>query len=88
MHEPHVYDASFVKLREIAVSYPLPPAWAEKLHAQGIGVSLVGRNLWIIHKNLPNLDPESFYSNGNGQGIEYGSYPGSRSIGTNLNVKW
>ena len=88
LHEPHVYDASFVKLREIAVSYPLPTAWAEKLHAQGIGVSLVGRNLWIIHKNLPNLDPESFYSNGNGQGIEYGSYPGPRSIGINLNVKW
>lgn len=88
LHEPHVYDAGFVKLREVALGYVLPSSVSEHIKAQKIELSLVGRNLLILHKNVPNIDPESFYNNGNGQGIEYGSYPGARSFGFNLKVNW
>lgn len=88
LHEPHVYDASFVKLREMAVGYSLPASWAQRIRAQRISIALVGRNLWVIHKNVPNIDPETFYSNGNGQGIEYGSYPVTRSFGLDIKLDW
>ena len=51
---------------------------------KGIDVSLYGRNLWIIHKNLPDADPEEGSSSGNIQGFQVGSYPTYRMYGFNL----
>ena len=88
LHEPHVYDASFIKLREIQLTYQLPQAAAQKIKMNGITVGVVGRNVWLIHKNTPNIDPEAAYNNGNGQGVEYGTFPWSRSLGLNLNFRF
>jgi TonB-linked SusC/RagA family outer membrane protein len=85
---PFIYDASYIKMREIVVSYVLPSRWSKKISAQSISLSVVSRNPFIIHKNVPNVDPDSNYNNGNGQGLEYGSLPGRRSWGINLNVKF
>lgn len=57
--EANVYDASYVKLREVALSYRLPHLWTQKLHLQEASVTLTGRNLWTIYKSVPNIDPES-----------------------------
>lgn len=86
LHEPHVYDAGFVKLREISFGYNIPRKKLEKLKLTALTISLVGRNVWLIHSDVPNIDPEATYSNGNGQGLEYGTYPITRSIGFNLRV--
>lgn len=86
LHEPHVYDASFIKLREVQLTYRIPGSSVEKLRMTGVTVGIVGRNLWLIHKKVPNIDPESGYNNGNGQGIEYGTFPWARSLGVNLKV--
>ena len=43
--EANVYDASYVKLREVALSYRLPRLWTQKLHLQEASVTLTGRNL-------------------------------------------
>ncbi|WP_210466369.1 MULTISPECIES: SusC/RagA family TonB-linked outer membrane protein [Rufibacter] len=88
--EAHVYDASFVKLREVSLSYSLPaPLMAKLKPFSAIDLSLVGRNLWIIHKNLPYADPEDGLSSGNlGQGYISGSYPTTRNIGFNLRFKF
>nr|WP_315824454.1 TonB-dependent receptor [Paraflavitalea speifideiaquila] len=85
---PFIYDASYIKMREIVISYTLPSRLSKKISAQGISLSVVSRNPFIIHKNVPNIDPDSNYNNGNGQGLEYGSLPGRRSWGINLNVKF
>lgn len=85
--ELFIYDASYVKLREVVISYNLPKKWIGKLFESG-SVSFVGRNLWLIYGNVPNVDPESSYNNGNGQGFEYGSIPSRRSYGFNLNLKF
>lgn len=85
---PFIYDASYVKLREIVLSWNLPGRWIRKINAQGIALSVVSRNPWIIYKEVPNVDPDSNYNNGNGQGLEYGSLPGRKSWGINLNVKF
>ena len=85
---PYVYDASYVKLRELSLSYTFA---GEKLNSkvfESISVSLIARNLWLIWSNLPNVDPESTYSISNGQGYEYGSLPYRRNFGFNVGLKF
>jgi TonB-linked SusC/RagA family outer membrane protein len=85
-----VYDASFVKLRELSLTYSLPKALASKIGGlRGIDFSIVGRNLWIIHKNLPDADPEDAVSSGNyGQGYSTGAYPAVRTLGANIRLSF
>lgn len=86
----YVYDASFVKLREVNLTYSLPSRLLTKMSAsiKGIDASLFARNLWIIHKNLPDADPEDVPTSGNIQGFQVGSYPTYRTLGFNLRVKF
>jgi TonB-linked SusC/RagA family outer membrane protein len=83
-HRDFVYDASFIKLREVSLSYNIPAALLTKLLVKGATISFVGSNLWIIHKNLPYADPEAGLSAGNIQGYSVGSLPGTRDFGFNL----
>lgn len=81
-----VYDASFIKLRQLVIGYKLPAI--KRLPAiREISVSLVARNLFILYKKTPNVDPESVFSAGNAQGIEQFGVPRTRSFGLSLNVK-
>ena len=86
--EAWVYSSSFIKLRELKIGYELPAVWLHRIGLVGANVSLVGRNLWIIHKNVPNVDPETAFNTGNGQGLEDLSLPGTRSYGINVNFKF
>ncbi|MGE5518561.1 MAG: SusC/RagA family TonB-linked outer membrane protein [Candidatus Dadabacteria bacterium] len=83
--ELEMFDASYVKLREVVAGYNLPNAWIRKSHLTNARVSLSGRNLWTISKNCPKgIDPEASVTSGNGQGIEYGSMPPTTTYGFNL----
>jgi TonB-linked SusC/RagA family outer membrane protein len=82
----YIYDASYVKLREVALSYSLPSKLLAKSPVSKVSVSIVGRNLWIIHKNMPYYDPESSLSAGNIQGIADGAYPSTRTLGLNISL--
>jgi TonB-linked SusC/RagA family outer membrane protein len=81
-----VYDASFVKLREVTLTYRLPVDLVS--FAQSIDLSFVGRNLWIIHKNVPYADPESGLGAGNAQGYLSGSYPTVKTYGFKVDVSF
>lgn len=82
-----IYDASFVKLRQLTLGYTIPRAWLTKTPIQNLTVSFVGRNLWVINKNIDNVDPESAYStNAGAQGLEYFAMPATRTYGFNLRV--
>ena len=85
-----VYDASFVKLREVALTFGLPKSLLTKITLiKTADFSIVGRNLWIIHKNTPNSDPEDGLGAGNlAQGYQSGSYPSVRTIGANLRLSF
>ncbi len=85
--EPFIYDASYVKLRDIGLSYQLPASLLKKTPFTGIKIGIIGRNLVTFSKHTPNIDPESNYNNGNGQGLEYGSLPGRKRYGFNLLIK-
>ena len=80
------YDASFAKLRQVSVGYSLPRTLLAKTPFQRITLSFVGRNLAILYKNTPNIDPESTYSSSNSQGLDYFGFPSVRSYGFDLKV--
>ncbi|MEX1241120.1 MAG: SusC/RagA family TonB-linked outer membrane protein, partial [Cyclobacteriaceae bacterium] len=83
----HVWDATYVKLREVSLSYSLPSSIITKTPFTGINISLIGRNLWIIHKNSPYSDPESGLSAGNNLGNQSGAYPAVKEYGFNIGLK-
>ncbi|WP_312901842.1 SusC/RagA family TonB-linked outer membrane protein [Chryseobacterium taichungense] len=83
-----VYDASYIKLREVAITYNFPKELLNSKVIQGLSVSLIGNNLWIIHKNLPYADPESGLSSGNIQGYQSGPMPTTRNISFNVKVNF
>ncbi|RZK83162.1 MAG: SusC/RagA family TonB-linked outer membrane protein [Pedobacter sp.] len=85
---PFLYDGSYIKMRQLTLTYRIPAITTAKLGVKDVQVSLVARNPFIIAKHVPNVDPDSNYSNGNGQGLEYGSLPGRRSYGFNLNFRF
>lgn len=87
-NEEFVYSASYIKLREARLSYNIPSQWVKKIGLQDATFSLVGRNLWIIHKDVPNIDPETAFNTGNAQGLESLTLPTTRSFGFNLNFKF
>jgi len=84
-----IFDASYVKLRQISIGYNLPRKFLDKTVVQSVKLSIVGRNLAILYKNAPHIDPETGFSSSNGnQGQEFGQYPSARNIGFNLNIKF
>ncbi|KIC93209.1 hypothetical protein OI18_18315 [Flavihumibacter solisilvae] len=81
-------DASFLKLREVSVSYRIPKQWIQNWPMSAIIVGVSGRNLllWTPSENT-YADPEtSSFGSGNVQGFEYGTVPSIRSYGANLKV--
>jgi TonB-dependent SusC/RagA subfamily outer membrane receptor len=85
IHEAFVYDAGFVKLREVRLGYDLPRSLLGRARVRSANVAFVGRNL-LMRTNVPNIDPESALSTGNVQGLEFATLPTARSIGFNITV--
>lgn len=87
--EEFVYDASFIKLRELSLGYTFPKSMLSSVKfVKALSFSIVARNLWTIMKHTPNIDPESAVNASNGQGLELNGYPTTRNIGFNVNVKF
>jgi TonB-linked SusC/RagA family outer membrane protein len=83
-HESAIFDASYVKLRELSLGYNIPVGILKRVKIQSAKLSVVGRNVWMIFKNTPHIDPEIDAKGGNGQGFGYGELPSSKSVGMNL----
>lgn len=86
--EEFVYDASFIKLRALSLSYSFPGSILKRGFIKGVNISLVARNVATLMKHTPNIDPESNLTNSNAQGIELSGYPAQRSMGVNVNLKF
>lgn len=83
IHESYIYDNSFVKMREIALNYPVFNQNGFK-----VNVNVFARNL-ILWSNLKGLDPEASQGNTNMSGaFERFSLPGSASYGFGLNINF
>jgi len=81
-----VFDASFVKLREVRAGYTFKVIPGTPI--KDLNISFVGRNLAILSTSVPHVDPETAFSSGNVQGLEYGQLPSARSLGFSIGCKF
>jgi len=88
--EAYIFDASFVKLREVAINYTFPKAQLGNGIFESITLGLEARNLALLYSKVPHVDPENtlFGSGADGFGIERASVPTSRSIGFNIRAQF
>jgi TonB-linked SusC/RagA family outer membrane protein len=84
----NVFDASYVKLREIQFGYTFPKTFISKTPFQRASLSFVARNVAILFRNAPHIDPQDGVSASNVQGFEGGQLPGERSWGFNLSLSF
>ena len=86
--EDFVEDASWVRLREISLSYRLPKEILSYLYAfSDLSLTFTGRNLWLSTK-YKGVDPEtSLMGSNNAQGIDYFNMPGIKSYIFTISVK-
>ncbi len=88
LNREHVYDASFVKLRYVSLSYTIPNDFFGGSFINGLTLSAYGRNLWIIDKKVPYADPEAGLSAGNIQGYQSGAYPSFKEFGASVKFEF
>lgn len=85
---PGILENTWVKMREIAISYQLPASLLKKVRVfQSLSFSVVGRDLFYIYTTLPdNINPEGIIGSGNAQGFEWASFPGTQSVTFGVNA--
>ncbi|WP_236974544.1 SusC/RagA family TonB-linked outer membrane protein [Membranihabitans maritimus] len=88
----NIYDATYVKLREISLSYKFDRSLIEKIKLQNLSISLVGNNVlqWVAAGI--DIDPERAYKVNGSQWVQgyeyYNIVPWTRSIGAKLNIEF
>ena len=84
----NVVDASYTKLREVALSYSIPSKLLQKTPFGNLSFGITGRNLLLWRaKSNTFVDPEiNSLGNGNVQGFDFSSSPSLRSYGANIRV--
>ena len=84
----NVFDASYIKLRDVTLGYELPKSLIGGL-LESVRISAFGRNLFAWNLDWKGMDPENVsYGSGNIQGLEGGSLPSTRQYGVNVNFKF
>jgi hypothetical protein len=83
--EAAVYDASYVKLREVRLGYEVPRQWTDRMRLSRASLAVIGRNLHLW-TDVPHIDPETAFHPGNAQGFEYSQVPSARSIGFSITI--
>jgi hypothetical protein len=86
MAESQIYETSFVKLRQLALTVNIPRRFTAPAGIQSARLSLITRNI-LLWTTLPNFDPEASQGQGNMQGgMDYMSLPQTTSYGLGLNL--
>jgi len=87
--EVNIFDASFLKIREVRFEFNLPPKLLNKVGVRQTSVALFGRDLFDFTK-FPGFDPEGGNLNGGTltPGVELTQFPSARSMGVNLTFKF
>jgi len=90
VNEGAIFDASYVKLREVRVGYTFPSGLLAKTgFLKGASLSFVGRNVAMLFNAHSQIDPEMSFYGGNLVGaLNYVSLPSTRSLGFNLNLRF
>jgi len=85
-----IYDATRIRLREVALAYEIPSSWVTKVKLSKANISLVGNNLWFRAINAPRYSAADFdrtgFGTGNGAGFDFLGGPSARRYGVNLRL--
>lgn len=84
----YVYDASYIKLKNISLTYAIPASLLSRIHARSLDVYISAQNIWTI-TNFPGYDPEvTNATNAITQGLETGTVPNPKTytIGVRLGL--
>jgi len=87
--ETNIFDASFIKIREVRLECALSPRLLNKIGITQTNVAVYGRELFNFTK-FPAFDPEGGNLN-NGTltpGVELTQFPSTRNMGINLTFKF
>jgi len=89
-NEVGIFDQTCIRLREVSISYSVPPSMLTHLPIGGLSIGVSGSNLWYYAPNFPkytHFDPESSgLSVGNGRGMEFLSGPSARRFGASIRI--
>jgi TonB-linked SusC/RagA family outer membrane protein len=94
LHEAWMYDATFVKMREVRIGYRIPAYLLEKTgFIKSATVALIANNPWLIHSKVDGIDPseisgDTVEARNNGSWVESGNLPGTRSFGVDVRLKF
>lgn len=95
VHDEWLYDASYIKLRQMRLGYRLPESLLESTPFKNVDVSLFGNNLLLLYSNIGHgggLDPSEIEGSGSIAGVyrqaEGGQLPPSRTIGLNIKLNF
>ena len=89
--ESGVFDASYVKLREVSLTYTFPQRWFSQFGVRSASLTAQGRNLLLLYSEVPHIDPETnLFGAGAtiGQGVEFNNLPNTTTFGATLNVSF
>jgi TonB-linked SusC/RagA family outer membrane protein len=87
----NVIDKSFIKLREVVLSYTVPQKYIERTFIEGLTFSVIGRNLFLwTPRSNQYIDPEvsTFGTDLQSQFGEFSANPSTRSIGFGLRANF
>ncbi len=86
VHEAFVYDASYIRFRQISLGYNFSPNLLMRTPFREASLSIYASNLFYIMRNTKNISPESSFGTGNNLGFEMFAYPEMRTVGMNLRI--
>ena len=85
--EDFLYDASFIKLKELSLGYSFPSKLLKKTPLSSLNVSFVARNLCYLLKHTPGTSPEGGYDTTMfSQAIDYAALPYTRTFGLSVSL--
>jgi TonB-linked SusC/RagA family outer membrane protein len=88
INEAYIYDASYVKLREVKLSYSFDGSLIKKAGLEALTLSFVAHNLTFLYRKTHDIDPEAAFNTSNVQGVETLTLPTTRTLGFNINLKF
>lgn len=82
-----VFDTSYLRMKNVTLSYSLPKAWISKLYVSNASLFVTATNLFTVTQ-WPGLDPETVATGITSMGTNNDPYPLSRSFSLGVKLQF
>lgn len=91
-HDAYIYDATYIKLRQVRLGYSLPTSILTNTPFKKVDLSIIGNNLLLLYSDVPGLDPSEIEARGSltspYRAVEGGQLPPARTLGLNIKINF